>query len=445
MDRVNWMRSASMMPPKGWAAKVNNLIDCEPGRTARVLFSIFLVTLLMGHALGSTAQESAARVEEGSDSKRGATSRAIELAREKLEAGDLEGAISELEARLLSSAPSDRELAFLGSLYLAAGRPADAVSVLEPPAAGENPDPRVLFELARSYLSLGRPAEAESSLVRAVEGAPYSRAALLLASLREDSGEFAEVTRLLEPFVIGQVAQNLELRDSAGASEVVFRYAKALIELDQEERAVEHLQKVTRLSPANRDAWQLLGETLTNLNRLEEAYEALAKAQAISEEQRVNTVENAARAKKMLQKAFELRNQGQREAALAALREAIELAPQNPMPRILEVRLLIEMRRDQEALDRAENLVQITDGTAEALHLRGMSKLGLQDLDGAEQDFRRVLEKTSMHRAAMNALALTLMSKGEMNEAEQVLQRVLDQWPDDSVAARNLERIRSLR
>ena len=115
------------------------------------------------------------------------------------------------------------------------------------------------------------------------------------------------------------------------------------------------------------------------------------------------------------------------------------------MPRILEVRLLIEMKHDQEALDRAENLVRITDGTAEALHLRGMSKLGLQDLDGAEQDFRRVLEKTSMHRAAMNALALTLMSKGEMNEAEQVLQRVLDQWPDDPVAARNLERIRSLR
>jgi Flp pilus assembly protein TadD len=181
------------------------------------------------------------------------------------------------------------------------------------------------------------------------------------------------------------------------------------------------------------------------MNRDDEAYEALAQVQAIEESQRTKTLEDAGGARQLVQQAAELRAQERRGEALSVLEEAIELAPQNPLPRVLEVRLLIEMKRDREALDRSENLVRITGGAPEALHLRGMSKLGLRDIDGAEQDFRAALEKDSKNRAAMNALALTLMSKGELAEAEQILLKVVELFPDDTIAEQNLERIRDRR
>jgi len=268
---------------------------------------------------------------------------------------------------------------------------------------------------------------------------------LLLADLEEQKGVYSEVAQLLGPLATGEAIERIEKRDPALATEIAFRYAKALIVLDQEETAVEHLQRVTRLSPSNVEAWQLLGQALTEVDRLDEAYEALAQVQAIEESERTKALGDAERAKQLIKKATELRDQERREESLSALEEAVRLAPQNPLPRILEVRLLIEMKRDQQALDRAENLVRITGGAAEALHLRGMSKLGLSDLEGAEEDFRAALERDSEHRAALNALALTLMSRGKLAEARQILATVIELYPDDAVAAKNLEELRNQR
>ena len=369
----------------------------------------------------------------------------LQLALEKLNAGDTKGAILDFEALDRASALPLEGKVLLGALYIDTGRAASAIPVLEPLSVGDDADPRVLFELGRAYLALGRASEAEVSLKRAVDRAPYSRAALLLADLGEQKGVYSEVAQLLEPLATGEAIERIEKRDPALATEIAFRYAKALIVLDQEETAVEHLQRVTRLSPSNVEAWQLLGQALTEVDRLDEAYEALAQVQAIEESERTKALGDAERAKQLIKKATELRDQERREESLSALEEAVRLAPQNPLPRILEVRLLIEMKRDQQALDRAENLVRITGGAAEALHLRGMSKLGLSDLEGAEEDFRAALERDSEHRAALNALALTLMSRGKLAEARQILATVIELYPDDAVAAKNLEELRNQR
>ena len=268
----------------------------------------------------------------------------LQLALENLNTGDTEGAILEFEALDRASALPPEGKVLLGALYIDAGRAASAIPVLEPLSVGDDADPRVLFELGRAYLALGRISEAETTLERAVDRAPYSRAALLLADLEEQKGLYSEVAQLLEPLATGEAIEKIENRDPALAIKIAFRYAKALIMLDQEKTAIEHLQRVTRLSPYNAEAWQLLGQALTKVDRLDEAYEALAQVQAIEESERTKALGDAERARELIQKATELRDQERREESISALEEAMKLAPQNPLPRILEVAVNLSIR-----------------------------------------------------------------------------------------------------
>jgi Flp pilus assembly protein TadD len=67
--------------------------------------------------------------------------------------------------------------------------------------------------------------------------------------------------------------------------------------------------------------------------------------------------------------------------------------------------------------------------------------MALGDLEGAEQDLRRTLELAPDHTAAMNDLAVLLMSAGAHAEARRLLERVLELRPEDPLARRNLERL----
>lgn len=409
------------------------------GRAARAVAAT--VVLASSLAPPSAAAQGGGSAPKPSDVAAPATPEAAALA--ALRRGDRDAAVRALEAAVAAGGAANEEArALLGALYLDLGRPVDAHAVLAPLGEAAAADPVALFNLARALLALDRGAEAEAALRRAVERAPRSRASLLLASLLAERGAHGEAAGVLRPLAEGEAAAAVEAEDAELAGDVALLLGRSLAAAGERAAALPHLQRATRLLPRRPEAWRALGESLAELDRTEEAYAALARARELDEAERQETIADAERAREQVQRAAGLRGRGDLEGALAALREAIRLAPAEPLPRTLEVRLLLDMRRPHEALELAEGLVRLTRGDAEALHLRGMSHLVLDDLAAAERDFRSVLEKTGQHRAAMNALALVLMRRGVRDEAERLLRRVLELWPDDAIALRNLEALR---
>ncbi|MCP4656398.1 MAG: tetratricopeptide repeat protein [bacterium] len=374
----------------------------------------------------------------------------VESATAQLKEGDLEGAIATLERLRRDPSAPPSALFMLGSLYLDAGRVEEALALLDPLAGAKGADPLVLYKAARANLALGRTAVAENYLVEAVREAPLSLATLDLAELRFEQGRQDETVALLEPMATGPIADRLAQDDQQFVARVAFLYARGLVATGKHSPAASALRRATELDPVNQAAWQILGDTLIELDRLEEAHAALAQAQALTESRHQAEIEEVQRleatketATELMRTAFNLRNSGRAEEALTALRQAIELVPDNPLSRMLEVRLLVSMRRELEALPKVEELVELTEQDPEALYLRGMVKLALRDLAGAEADLRRVLEAAPEHLATMNGLALLLMQRGENAEAKALLERLLEVWPNDEMAARNLERLRT--
>jgi Flp pilus assembly protein TadD len=90
----------------------------------------------------------------------------IERALQRVESGDLEGAISLLEATGSGAPPVD---ALLGALYLETGRAPEAYQRLAPLARSDAADPGVLYNAGRAAIELGQLEDARAFLSRSTE------------------------------------------------------------------------------------------------------------------------------------------------------------------------------------------------------------------------------------------------------------------------------------
>ncbi len=373
----------------------------------------------------------------------------LKNARARLEGRDFAGALALLEPLGKTFPPSVEALSLLGALYLQLDRPADALAVLEAHTSDPDADPRLIFHAARAALALGREEQGEKLLIAAVGRAPASFAAVRLAELRATQGASAEVVKLLQPFADGELASSIALRDPSLAARLAWLQARAFLDLQKPARALGFLEHLSELETSDDSVWQLLGETLVEVGEIDRAQTALTRAQTLRE-QRLSS-ENAARenrehvqeeSSRLLAQAFEQHNAGQLEEALASLRGAIALSSDNPRPRLLEVRLLSELRRDEEALLKADALARDRPKDPEPLHLRGMIQLNLKHFAKAEHDLRQVLAMKPDHRGGLNGLAMVMMVTDRWQEAEEVLKGLLQSWPDDELAQRNLIKVR---
>jgi tetratricopeptide (TPR) repeat protein len=370
-------------------------------------------------------------------------------ARALAEAGETTGAIARLQMALRRPQAGDEERRLLAGLYLEAGRAGEAWALLAPLAADAAADAQTRFAAARAALAAGQPEAAESLLAELVARDPLSRAAVLLGQLRQEGGRHAAALELLSPLARGPEAERLAELEPRAAAEVLLLRARSLRAGALHAEAAGELVRATELDPELEAAWRLLGETLVELDRVEEARAALARAQSLAERQHAAEAAAAAqrtaaheRAQALLRQAFTLHQEGNAAEALETLRQAKTLIPRNPLPRMLAVRLLTGLGREREAELEAEELVAQAPDNPDALHLRGMVRLAANDPTGAEPDLRRALELQADHLGAMNGLALLLMSTGREAEAEALLERLLDAWPGDEMATRNRERLR---
>lgn len=200
------------------------------------------------------------------------------------------------------------------------------------------------------------------------------------------------------------------------------------------EAAVLSFERSVAENPEMLDAWEYLGRSLHQLRQYERAFQAYQEALRLS-----------GGATRLALAASQVLLEGGRPlAALELLRRHADAAPGELRLRFQEVRLLLLLGRAEEALSRADELVERAPDNADALYQRGAVRMGRKELEAAERDFRRTLELASGHVAAMSDLAVLLGVRGRPREALALLRRVVELQPDNVQAARNLAHLEKM-
>lgn len=331
-----------------------------------------------------------------------------------------------------------------GQIRLLRDDPEGAVAILAPVLEGEGGEGALAARrtLAEAHLAMDRPQEAVELLEGRAAGDPA--ASLVLARAQGEVGdeEAAIATlqplaeRLLEASRSGDEIFNRELGARFG-----LEYGRLLAAAGRHEEAIPPLEMATGLDPNRREAWRLLAESLAAAGRSGEAASARERFDALesAEEGGAATEDPTLRA---ILRARDLLAAERFDPAISVLRSEIELAPDDPRPRLLESRALLLAGRSEEALERAEEIVVRFPEHPDAYYQRGTVHLALEHRSSAEADFREALALAPDHVPAMSDLAVLLTIKGERAEAERLLERVLELRPDDEVARGHLERLR---
>ena len=166
------------------------------------------------------------------------------------------------------------------------------------------------------------------------------------------------------------------------------------------------------------------------------ARQALAQGDAPAALQRLAGL--AADAEVLFYRATALRHLRQLPAALAALRQARGLAPQNPVLAINLGALLLRLGRPLEAVPHLEAAVALAPQAAPGWSNLAGVRLLLGQTDGAEQAARTALALNPQDGAAVQTLAQALLMQGRKQEAQQAAERATALMPADADAWRVL-------
>lgn len=337
-----------------------------------------------------------------------------------------------------------------------------AVALLKPLLADHPPgmDLEVRRSLAEAELLAGNAAEA-AKLVEP-HAASHPSLALLLARAQRQAGNAAAALATLKPLADKLPADASGMGDPRPAASIAFEYATLLEAAGRGQEAGPFFERSTRYYPRNPEAWKGLARTLEAAGRKEDAQKALAQAAEAAKPPvkpalpapaaaSTGTTASAASAPSApaepplsegLRNAMRFMNQNQLEPALAAVRQEIGISKdQDPRARLVEARLLLMLKRSEEALPVVEGALKKWPDNADLLYSRGATQMSLQRWATAEQDFRKALKIAPQHTAAMNDLAVLLMSLGKNQEAQSLLRQVLQINPQDRTAAANLQKL----
>lgn len=357
----------------------------------------------------------------------------------------------ELLADVPQTHPADKML--WGHLLLLQGDPHAAISLLTPLLGAEEPLPErldadVRWVLAEAHVQVGEAEQAVEVLKGRASDPP---SILLLSRAQYQSGDLEGALGTLRPLAEPIVSQEHDPNDPRWiiATEIAREYGRWLLAAGRSEEAVQYLEVATEMEPERKETWQSYGQALAAVGRDEEARQALEEFQRLAQEagpeteqmQRMRLAREDPTAAN-LERARVLLEEGQPEQALAMARAEVELAPEDPRPRLFESFLLLSLGRPQEALEVADALVAVAPESPDALHQRGAASMALERWEAAEEDFRRAIELSPGHVPALNDLAVLLVVKGEREEARALLERVLEIRPEDPQARETLERLR---
>lgn len=206
-----------------------------------------------------------------------------------------------------------------------------------------------------------------------------------------------------------------------------------LVHERRHEEAIPLLRRAAEAVPRSVDAWQFLGLAYQETGRAAEGFAAYQQAFELS-----NGAPHLARP--LADLALRLERWPDAAAYLAV---AIEESPEDLRLRFLHTRALLFAGELDAALGSAERTAAAAPESPDAHYQLGAVRMGRKDLAGAEAELRRALELGPDHPAALNDLAVLLMSQGRREEAVELLERLVRIQPDNRVARENLARLRS--
>lgn len=350
---------------------------------------------------------------------------------------------------LLSGLPQDdpRVVLLSARLQLLMQKPRESIALLEPLLKTAPPalDLSVRHYLAEAHLAMGQSSEAIALLQGKVGN--DAAIALLLGRAQYRAGNPADAVATLKPF-----AEKTLGKDPANPAEQRYaanfarEYGQALVATSDWPAAIEALGKATRYDPQSLQAWQLLGRAQLASGNREEGAKSMARVREIQSTEKPNTEkvneqqrDSADPTGRNLEEARKLAAAGRVDEALGLIRQEIDLVPNDPRPRFMEITTLIGAKRTDEALKAVEHALAGSPGNPDLLYLRGAVRMATKDLPGAEKDYRQALTAQPGHVAAMNDLAVLLISDGRKEEARALLKKVLEIRPGDPLAAANLK------
>jgi Flp pilus assembly protein TadD len=365
----------------------------------------------------------------------------------------------EAETLLAGLSADDPAIRLLRGRALAQkGSGKEAVALLKP-LLDKHPqgmDLEVRRALAEAYLAAGEPAPTLQLLQGHTGNHPGL--VLLLARAQRKSGNATAALATLKPFADKIPADPAKIGDPRPAVGIALEYGSLLVEAGRAKEAVPYLEKATTLHPQGPEAWKGLAQALDAAGRKEDAQKARAKVEEIAQAAARPAVppppapaqgsapQQTAPAQPVMsehmQEALRMMAQGNSQKALEAVQQEIKAVPSDLRPRVIEVQLLLVLQRYVEALQAAEAALQLQPNNPDLIYQRGVVQMSRKEMAAAEKDLRRALEIAPRHTAAMNDLAVLLISTGRASEAKALLEQVLKINPQDQMATRNLEQLR---
>ena len=275
--------------------------------------------------------------------------------------------------------------------------------------------------------------------------------AVLSARAYDLVGDHEAALEALRPFAASVAEiQDLDPKDSerAAQGEILFWYGELLARSGDAVSGLPYLERAVQLDPLNPNKWESLGRWRAEIGMIEEGRAAARKAEALM----AGTVQRRAGMElgddpedvttQHLEQALRLASADLLDEALELVRRERQLAPpEDPRPALLEVNLLLRLDRLDEAQKALEPLVDRFPDSADVHYQNAVLEVAKNNLEAAEASFRKTLELSPGHLAAMNDFAVLLLRNDRPDEAREMLENVLTLRPDDEVARRNLQAI----
>ncbi|HVS66201.1 MAG TPA: tetratricopeptide repeat protein [Thermoanaerobaculia bacterium] len=370
-----------------------------------------MACLLLALVAVSLAQETTPRPSPPATPEDAALAAALQGFQEKLQAGDLEGAIADLEALIERTDTPATARGILGGLYVETGRMQQALDLLRPLAESPDANPAVLYNLGRAARATGDPELAVSSFERAAAAAPVSPASRELGLIRGLQGRYGDAFALLYPWAL-EHPDDVEARLAAAAGALQLERAAdaelLLSDLAQDDPPVRLLWG--RLLLLREDPWgaigylkPLLDEAPAGMDR--EVHRALAAAYLTVGEssQAVDLLEGKVGNDPTiaLQLARAQFQSGELDAAIATLEP-----------------FATEVMRNEQGREQLEPAL-VSGLTYEY----GRLLLGAGRADEAVPFLRLATESDPTNKVSWQSLGQALAASGEREEAEQALAR----------------------
>ena len=343
----------------------------------------------------------------------------MERAIQRVQAGDLNGAVRELRQHLTRHPDDWQALRLLGKILFQQGHPDDGMALLKQATHLAPHIPELAYESGVMLLESDNAEEAAEAFRRALTLAPdFTDAAFNLAwTLR----------RLGRDYDAAQCLRELTARQP-GHVEAWFNLGNVLKDIGNSEGAETAYRRVLTLHPNDAKALTNLGALLHSQGQLEQAVEILTAALAADpkEAAAANSLGNA------------LTALGRAEDAIPVYQAMLRHHPRDTALLCNLALALQNLERAADAISYLHTALTIDSSLAEAWNSLGSTLLTLDDPIGAEKALRAALALRPDYADAFSNLGKLMFAVGRPEEAIHSLRDALRIQPNNAAIHSNL-------